>query len=64
MSPNPTSLLSLEEVSRRLNIPRETLRYWRRHGDEGPPFFKLGRRLYTTEEDLATWIQSARATSK
>ena len=37
------TLLTTNEVSRRLRVSREKLRRWRREGD-GPPFVKIGPR--------------------
>jgi len=50
-------LLTLAEVAERTRTPVATLRYWRHRG-EGPPSFKLGRRVLVREEDLEDWIAS------
>lgn len=37
----------------------ETLRYWRRIG-EGPPSFKVGRRVVYKLEDVEAWLEGQR----
>jgi predicted DNA-binding transcriptional regulator AlpA len=51
-------LLTLDEVSERTRTPLATLRYWR-HMGQGPPTFKLGRRVVAREEDVEAWIAEA-----
>jgi excisionase family DNA binding protein len=51
-------LLTLDEVAERTRTPLATLRYWRHRG-EGPPTFKLGRRVVAREEDVDAWIDEA-----
>jgi hypothetical protein len=48
-------LLTLAEVAERTRIPVATLRYLRGRG-EGPPMFKLARRVVAREEDVECWI--------
>jgi predicted DNA-binding transcriptional regulator AlpA len=48
-------LLTLAEVAERTRIPVATLRYLRSRG-EGPPMFKLARRVVAREEDVENWI--------
>lgn len=56
MSPRlDTVMLTLPQVSERLQIPVATLRLWRGRG-EGPPFTRLGKHLRISEEELARWI--------
>ncbi len=52
-------LLTITETSQLLRAPVATLRYWR-HKGEGPPAFKVGRRLVYRERDVQAWIESQR----
>lgn len=56
-------LLTLDEVAEILSNSPNTLRWWRQIG-EGPAFFKIGRRLYTTVGDLRQFIREQRLASK
>lgn len=49
-------LLTTDEVAERLRRPPETVRYWRWKG-EGPPAFKIGRRVMYDEAQLEAWIE-------
>ncbi len=49
-------LLTLDEASGITRLPVATLRYLRHRG-EGPPFFRLTRRVVVKESDLYTWIE-------
>jgi predicted DNA-binding transcriptional regulator AlpA len=53
-------LLSTAEVSKRLDIPEATLRYWR-HMSTGPKCGKLPgtRRVVYRESDVLAWIDAA-----
>lgn len=48
-------ILTLTEVSERTRIPLNTLR-WMRQQDEGPPTWKLGRRVVAYEDEIDTWL--------
>lgn len=48
--------LTMPEVASAYGFAEETLRYWRARG-EGPPAFKLGRRVYYDRSDLNAWIE-------
>jgi predicted DNA-binding transcriptional regulator AlpA len=48
-------LLQLPQMSEISTLTEPTLR-WMRHRGEGPPMFKLGRRLVCWERDLIAWI--------
>lgn len=48
-------LLILPEVAEMLRRPEATLRFWR-HVGEGPPSFKLGRRIVYREAQVIEWI--------
>ena len=51
-----SKLLLMPEVAEETRTPIDTLRYWR-HVGEGPPSFKLGRRVMYRAEDVAKWIE-------
>lgn len=53
--------LRTAEVSKQYNIPVATLRWWR-HRNEGPPSFKLGKKIvvYPTDK-LALWMATRAA---
>ena len=53
-------LLDTKEVTGRTGIPAETLRYWR-HRNEGPPSWKLGKRVVYDAAELQAWINQQRA---
>lgn len=55
MEKNTGRLLLMDEVSEITRMPIDTLRYLRHTGD-GPPSFKLGRRVVYPEVDLHSWI--------
>lgn len=52
-------ILGMPEVAERIGRSLDTLRYWRKRG-EGPPSFKLGRRVVYMESDLVGWIAEQR----
>lgn len=54
-----TELLDLNETAKALRVPVATLRHWRATGT-GPAFFRQGKRLFTTQEDVNAWIASQR----
>ena len=56
-----SELLLMPEVSKVTRMSVDTLRYLR-HIGEGPPSFKLGRRVVYKAEDVANWIEE-RATA-
>ncbi|WP_431839707.1 helix-turn-helix transcriptional regulator [Gordonia hongkongensis] len=49
--------LTTLEVAELTGIPTGTLRYWRHRG-EGPPSFRLGRRVVYRAERLWDWIDA------
>ncbi len=51
----PTTLLKINEVSTKYQIPEPTLRYWRHRG-EGPPSARIGRRVMYRQADVEAWI--------
>ena len=52
--------LFMDEVSQRYRIPIDTLRYWRKLG-EGPPSYRLSRRVRYPERDLLQWLRERKA---
>jgi excisionase family DNA binding protein len=52
--------MTTAEVAELLRRPTETLRYWRWRG-EGPPSFKIGRRVLYSRDDVERWIADRRA---
>jgi predicted DNA-binding transcriptional regulator AlpA len=54
---SPGRYLLMPEVSEITRMPIDTLRYLRHCGD-GPPSFKLGRRVVYPEVGLHQWIQA------
>ncbi|MFG2002318.1 helix-turn-helix transcriptional regulator [Spirillospora sp. NPDC048911] len=53
-------LLQLDQMAEITTLSEATLR-WLRHRGEGPPMFKLGRRLVCWERDLHAWIAAEAA---
>lgn len=53
-------LLTTSEVAVQLRIPAATLRYWR-HCAEGPPSFRLGRRVVYRLDVVERWIAEQEA---
>ena len=52
--------LTLPEVAKWLRVPEASLRYWR-HVRQGPPSFRVGRRVLYRREDVARWIDERAA---
>ena len=53
-------LLNERETSSEYGVPLKTLQYWRYAGHpDGPPFIKVGRRVYYRQSDLELWIAEA-----
>ena len=55
-------LLTLCDVAEILMTSENTVRWWRQIG-EGPIFFKIGRRLFTTVGELRRYIRQQRLAS-
>jgi predicted DNA-binding transcriptional regulator AlpA len=53
-----TSILRIEDVSKRTGIPVNTLRFYRAT-NTGPKSFRLGRRVVYMADDVEAWIQAA-----
>lgn len=47
------------ELAGHLGIARITLRTWRTKG-QGPPFYKLGRKVVYEMAEVAAWMKSQR----
>lgn len=52
-------LLTLPEAAERARRPEATLRYWRHRG-EGPPSFRVGRRVVYDARELEAWLVAQR----
>jgi predicted DNA-binding transcriptional regulator AlpA len=50
-------LLTIKEVAERYPIPEATWRYWR-HGGEGPPSARIGRRVVYIEDEVDAWVKA------
>ena len=50
------ALMLLEEVAEFCRLSVSTLR-WLRHRNEGPPAFKLGRRLVFRRAEVQKWVR-------
>lgn len=48
-------LLGTRAVSAMTAVSEATLRYWR-HADQGPPSFRLGRRVVYRKAEVERWI--------
>ena len=53
-------LLGVAAASSLLGIAEGTLRYWRSIG-EGPPSFKLGRRVVYRRSEIESWLAETEA---
>ena len=49
-------LLRFPEICERTGIAESTHRYWR-HIGEGPPMFRMGRRIVAFEDEVDAWIE-------
>lgn len=54
-TPSPDDLLLLPEVAALTRYTVDTLR-WLRHRGDGPPMFRLGRRLVARRGAVMEWI--------
>lgn len=54
-------VLRLVEIATATGVPESTLRYWRhRDRGEGPPMFKIGRRVVAYADEVDAWLQAQR----
>jgi excisionase family DNA binding protein len=49
------NVLSIQEVAKLLNVPVSTIYAWKRRG-EGPPYYKVGRKLRYRKSDARKWL--------
>jgi excisionase family DNA binding protein len=49
------AVLSIQEVAKLLNVPVSTIYGWKRRG-EGPPYYKVGRKLRYRKSDARKWL--------
>lgn len=54
------TFMTTAEVAAVVRAPLETVRYWR-HIKQGPPSFKVGRRVLYDEAEVLAWIEKQRA---
>lgn len=54
-------LVPFAEAAEITTLGENTLR-WMRHKKQGPPFFRMGRRLVVWESALYSWIEAQAAT--
>lgn len=55
-------LLKFDEIEAKTGIPLATLRWYRARGD-GPPTFRLGRRVVAYEDEVEAWVADQRRRS-
>jgi hypothetical protein len=48
-------MATTRELSAWLDIPEETLRWWRAHG-QGPPYVRLGRHVRYPMPEVDRWV--------
>jgi excisionase family DNA binding protein len=56
------ALLTVKELAEYMNVPVRTVRFWRENGD-GPPAFRVGKRLYFRAHDVAAWLDEQAASN-
>jgi excisionase family DNA binding protein len=56
-------LLTVPELAEYLSVPIRTVRFWRENGD-GPPAFRVGKRLYFRASDVTRWLDERAASSQ
>lgn len=52
--------LTTNELAELCRTSPETVRYWR-HVRQGPPSFKVGRRVLYEAAEVTSWLESLRA---
>lgn len=57
-----SDLISTSDLAKKLGIQPNTLEKWRVHG-EGPPHYRLGRRILYKMEDVSAWLDQRRVAS-
>lgn len=58
-----SELIGVTSASQKTGVPESTLRYWRMV-DQGPPSFKIGRRVVYRRQDVDAWIAAQEAVSR
>lgn len=56
-------MVTFAEAAEILRTAEGTLRWWRQRG-EGPSFFRMGKRLYTTVGDLRLFMREQRLVTR
>lgn len=56
-------MVTFAETAEILRTAEGTLRWWRQRG-EGPEFFRMGKRLYTTVGDLRAFMRQQRLAAR
>lgn len=56
-------MVTFAEAAEILRTAEGTLRWWRQR-NEGPAFFRMGKRLYTTVGDLRQFMREQRLTHR
>ncbi|NIO22002.1 MAG: helix-turn-helix domain-containing protein [Candidatus Aenigmarchaeota archaeon] len=54
----PKRWLNEEQAARYLGISKYTLQKWRRPGNPGPRFYKVGARILYELQDLDFWVKA------
>ena len=49
-------LLTLNQTAEKINAPVASVRYWRSR-NQGPPMFRMGRRLVAFEDEIDRWLE-------
>lgn len=52
--------MTLRQASEYLNVPENTLRWWRTC-NQGPRSYALGRKVFYDRADLDQWVESQKA---
>jgi excisionase family DNA binding protein len=55
-------LMTIGEVAEYLGVPVSTIHFWRGR-KQGPPAFKVGRRLMFRADDVAAWLDERAAST-
>ena len=59
MSEPGNPLWNIHDLASYLNLPVQTIYYWRTHG-HGPPARKLGKHLRWHPADVDAWLEQSR----
>lgn len=58
-SPEDDPLLMSTETAARIRVTPTTLKVWR-HRNQGPPFYRYGRRVVYRASEVDAWVRSHR----